>query len=134
MINDPLVSIALCTYNGEKYLSAQLDTLIAQTYINFEIVAVDDCSTDNSFQILEEYSKKYPCIRISRNQHNLGYVKNFEATLKLCKGSLIALCDQDDLWDKTKIELQVNAIDCNVLVYHDSEFINETGETMNKKM
>jgi glycosyltransferase involved in cell wall biosynthesis len=134
MMGKDLVSIALCTYNGEKYLPAQLDTLVSQTYANIEIVVVDDCSTDNTYTILEEYCKKYPQIRISKNEHNLGYVKNFEAALKLCNGSLIALCDQDDIWDTRKIELQVIAIDNNVLVYHDSEFINEKGETMNKKM
>jgi glycosyltransferase involved in cell wall biosynthesis len=129
-----LVSIALCTYNGEKYLPAQLDTLVAQTYPNIEIIVVDDCSTDNTYHILEEYSKKHPHIKIRKNAQNLGYVKNFGTALKLCTGSLVALCDQDDIWDARKIELQVNAIGNNILVYHDSEFIHENGDSMNKKM
>lgn len=134
MSYNPLVSIALCTYNGEKYLAQQLDTLIAQTYPNIEIVAVDDCSTDDTYNILSEYSARYPQITVYKNEGNLGYVKNFERALTLCKGELIALCDQDDLWNPEKIALQVDAIKDNTLVYHDSEFINEDGTPMGKKM
>jgi len=129
-----LVSIALCTYNGSGYLAQQLDTLVNQTYPDIEIIVVDDCSTDNTFAILEDYASRYKQFKIYQNETNLGFTGNFERAVKLCIGELIALCDQDDLWDPRKITLQVEAIKDNVFIYHDSEFIHEDGTTMNKKM
>jgi glycosyltransferase involved in cell wall biosynthesis len=129
-----LVSIAVCTYNGAAYLSEQLDTLVNQTYPNCEIVVVDDCSKDNTVKILREYADKYSQIRIHINTENLGYTGNFEKAIRLCKGEYIALCDQDDIWDTQKIEMQFSKIKDNILIYHDSEFIHEDGTSMNKKM
>ena len=133
-MNDQLVSIALCTYNGEKYLTEQLDTLINQTYSNIEIIVVDDCSTDHTYTILTGYSARYPQLKIHQNNKNLGFSANFEKAVTLCKGELIALCDQDDLWHPRKIELQVNTIKDNIFIYHDSEFISQDGSSMNKNM
>jgi glycosyltransferase involved in cell wall biosynthesis len=130
----PLVSIALCTYNGAKYLADQLDTLVNQTYKTIEIVVVDDCSTDSTIQILNDYVARYPQISVYKNETNLGFTGNFEKAVKLCKGEYIALCDQDDLWDLQKIALQVAAIKDNVFVYHDSEFIHQDGSAMGKKV
>lgn len=130
----PLVSIALCTYNGEKYLAEQLNSVLAQTYKNLEIVIVDDASTDDTFLILQEYADKHECIKLFRNNSNLGFTKNFEKAIKLCQGIFIALCDQDDIWHPNKIALQVAAMDEEVMVYHDSEFVQENGQPMNKKM
>lgn len=130
----PLVSIALCTYNGEKYLKEQLDSLVNQTYPNIEIIAVDDCSTDSTLQILHNFKNRYGSIKIFENDNNLGYVKNFERAISFCSGELIALCDQDDIWDYKKIELQVKHIQGNHLIYHDSQFIDEAGNSMGLKM
>jgi len=130
----PLVSIALCTYNGEAHLAEQLDTLVTQTYQHIEIIVVDDGSTDSTYAILEGYAAKYPTFRLFKNDTNLGFIANFERAVKLCRGDLVALCDQDDVWDLRKIELQVSAIQDNVFIYHDSEFIHEDGTSMNKKM
>jgi glycosyltransferase involved in cell wall biosynthesis len=134
MENLPLVSIALCTYNGGKFLAQQLDTLINQTYKNIEIIALDDCSTDETFSILSAYGKKYSNFFVYRNEKNLGFLKNFEKALHYCKGEFIAFCDQDDLWLPEKIAIQVAAIGDNQLIYHDSEFINEQNESLGKKM
>ena len=133
-MTQPLVSIALCTYNGAKYLAQQLDSLVNQTYPSIEIIAVDDCSTDETFAVLTAYAAKYPQFKIYRNEENLGFTGNFERAVKLCSGEMIALCDQDDTWLPEKIELQVKAIGDNMLLYHDSEFVNERGVPMNKKM
>lgn len=129
-----LVSIALCTYNGEKYLIEQLDSLVHQTHRNLEIIVVDDCSIDSTVNILEEYSHKYSFIKVYQNEINLGYIKNFEKALSLCAGDYIALCDQDDIWNLEKVTLQVNAIGDSLLIYHDSEFIGNDGLPMDKKM
>ena len=130
----PLVSIALCIYNGAAYLPAQLDTLVAQTYQNIEIIAVDDCSTDDSVKILSQYAVKYPFIKIFRNEQNLGFIKNYQKAILLTSGELIAPADQDDIWNLNKIELMVNAIGNNIMLYHDSAFINNNGYAFNKKM
>lgn len=130
----PLVSIALCTYNGAAFLRQQLDTLVAQTYKNIELVVVDDCSVDDTVSILNAYASQYSFFNLHQNEKNLGFTANFEKAVKLCSGDLIALCDQDDLWHPQKIELQVQAIKDNIFVYHDSEFISEDGSLMNRKM
>ncbi|WP_442589787.1 glycosyltransferase [Pedobacter sp. AW31-3R] len=130
----PLVSIAICTYNGQKYLVEQLDSLVMQTYPNLEILAADDCSMDGTLKILEEYSIKYPFFNYYQNEHNLGYVKNFEQVIQRCKGDYIALCDQDDIWDPHKIMIQMNNIGEHALIYHDSSFIDENGHTIEGKL
>jgi len=133
-MNKPLVSIALCTYNGAAYLAEQLDSLVGQTYTNIEIIVVDDGSKDNTFGILTDYAARYPHFKLHKNEQNLGFVRNFERAAGLCTGELIALCDQDDIWHPEKIALQVEAIKDNVFVYHDSEFMHEDGTSMNRKI
>lgn len=134
MDEKPLVSIALCTYNGERYLKEQLDSIVNQSYSNIELIAVDDCSTDNTIKILREYAEKHHFIKVFSNPENLGYIRNFEKALRLCNGPLIALSDQDDIWLLDKIEKQVQAIGNNMLIYHDSEFIDQQGNSLNKYM
>jgi glycosyltransferase involved in cell wall biosynthesis len=126
----PLISIALCTFNGEKYLRKQLDSLVSQTYPNLEIVAVDDQSTDQTWEILQEYHHRYPKFTCLRNSSNLGLQRNFEKALKHCHGEWIAISDQDDIWDKDKIQKLYDISHGNILVYHDSEFIKENEESM----
>ncbi len=106
----PLVSIAMTTYNGEKYLSAQLDSILNQTYKNLEIIICDDCSTDDTRQILTNYSKKDSRIKLFFNDKNLGYSKNFQKAISLCTGNFISLSDQDDIWIPEKISLGINNI------------------------
>jgi glycosyltransferase involved in cell wall biosynthesis len=130
----PLVSIALCTYNGAKYLRQQMDTLVAQTYSNLEIIAVDDGSSDETVSILEEYTERYKNISIHINETNLGYIRNFEKAIGLCKGEYIALCDQDDIWDPKKISLMMEHIGNHMLIYHDSAFIDDDGNSLNRKL
>ncbi|PWS31093.1 glycosyltransferase family 2 protein [Pedobacter paludis] len=130
----PLVSIALCTYNGERFLKEQLDSIVNQTYPNIEIVVVDDGSTDQTWAILNEYAERYKSFNIYQNDVNLGYIKNFEKAIGLCTGDYIALADQDDIWLPNKIEVQVNEIGEHILIYHNSEFINNEGHSLNKRM
>ena len=97
------ISIAMATYNGENYLREQLDSLYAQTYIPDEIVVVDDCSTDNTKIILEEYHQKYG-LKYYINESTLGVNKNFGKSISLCSNDYISICDQDDVWFPHKIE------------------------------
>jgi len=130
----PLISIALCTYNGEEFLEELMDSLLAQSYKNLEIIVVDDCSSDGTVDIINRYCLLHPSVRLVQNVTNLGYNKNFEKALGLCSGEYISPCDQDDIWDQDKIKLQVEAIGGNQLVYHDSEFIDSNGNPMNLKI
>lgn len=134
MNDKALVSIALCTYNGEAYLREQLDSIVNQSYPAIELIAVDDCSSDNTLKILEEYAAEYPFIQVCVNPENLGYIRNFEKALGLCNGDFIALSDQDDIWDLKKIEKQVKAIGDHLLIYHDSEFVDQNGQSLHRKM
>lgn len=134
MNNMPLVSIVMCTYNGVAYLAEQLESLVKQTYINIEIIIVDDCSTDNTIDVVSEYQNNYSQISVFTNEYNLGYINNFYKAMHLAKGELIALCDQDDIWSLDKIELMVSNIGDNMLLYHDSDFITQEGGVIGKKM
>lgn len=100
------ISIALCTYNGTRFLNEQLSSIAAQTRLPDEIVVCDDCSDDGTWEILEAFSQKAACpVKYYRNQHRLGSTKNFEKAVSLCSGDLIALCDQDDVWMPHKLEI-----------------------------
>ena len=127
MLN-PLVSIALCTYNGDRFLSQQLDSLLAQSYKDIEIIAVDDCSTDNTWGILQEYVSRDNRLKPYKNEHNLGHTLNFEKAISLCKGVYITLSDQDDIWETDKIESLMENIGEAILIYHNSDFIDEQGQ------
>jgi len=120
-----LVSIAMATYNGSEYLKEQLDSILNQTYANIEVIICDDCSTDNTFQILQDYAKKDSRIKLFKNDKNLGYVKNFEKAISLSKGDYIALSDQDDVWMKDKIEILLKEIKKYDLIHSDACLINE---------
>lgn len=99
------ISVALCTYNGEKYLKKQLDSILNQTIKVNEIVVCDDISSDNTVAILNEYKKEYPDLfSININSLNLKSNKNFEKAIQLCTGDFIFLSDQDDLWRNDKVE------------------------------
>lgn len=121
----PLVSIVLATYNGGTYLREQLDSVLAQTYPNLEIVVTDDGSTDDTIPILEEYATRFSRIRLLPVGPNVGYVKNFERGCGAANGDFIALCDQDDWWHPQKIEKLVAAIGDASIVYADSELCDE---------
>lgn len=129
----PLVSIALCTYNGEAYIKQQLDSITDQSYTNLEIIICDDASVDDTIKIIEEYRAKEPRIKIFRNDKNIGYNKNFEKAFSLCSGDYIAISDQDDVWEKEKIELMMkNWPSGSLFVYSLSgNFMNDdfTGRT-----
>lgn len=120
----PLVSIALCTFNGERFLRRQLDSLLQQSYRPLEIVVTDDGSSDATWAILQEYAAASALFRIERNARNLGYVRNFEKALGLCRGDFIALCDQDDIWLPEKVERQLAALGSCSLTYSTPAYID----------
>lgn len=131
---EPLISVALCTYNGARYLREQLDSLFAQTYSNMEIVAVDDCSTDRTVELLREYQRRDARLRVSLNPHNVGFVRNFERAIALCNGAIIAPCDQDDIWLPDKLRTLARSMGKHSLVFCDSELIDADGRSLGTSM
>ena len=102
----PKIDILMATYNGEKYISEQLDSIISQTYKNWNLLIRDDNSTDGTLKLLNEYSKKDKRIRmILDSKGNLGFVKNFEELLKNSTEEYIMFSDQDDAWTKDKVQI-----------------------------
>lgn len=105
-------SIALCTYNGAKYIEDQIYSIINQTCSVDEIVVCDDGSSDETFKIVGQMAQNAPVpIHIFSNEKNVGYFKNFIKAMSLCKGDIIFLSDQDDVWREDKVEKIVNWFD-----------------------
>jgi glycosyltransferase involved in cell wall biosynthesis len=122
--NPALVSVALCTYNGELFLGKQLDSILSQSYSPFELVIVDDNSTDATKDLIRSYQEKHSNIRTYFNEVNLGLNKNFERAISLCQGEYIAISDQDDIWNNDKIEKLVKNIGSDWVLFSNSETIN----------
>jgi len=97
------ISIALATFNGERFLREQLESLYAQTRLPDEVIVCDDASTDKTVFILEEYRQKYG-LKYYVNDSGIGCNKNFSKAMSLCTGDYICICDQDDIWLPQKIE------------------------------
>lgn len=121
-----LISIVLATYNGEKYVQQQLESIANQTYKNIELIIGDDNSTDNTIEILNNYSANYP-VKIILNEENIGYVRNFEKLLSMCSGEYIAFCDQDDIWLPNKLEVLSDALNDYECVHSDAFLIDQNG-------
>lgn len=121
------IDILLATYNGEKYLKTQIDSILNQTYKNIRILINDDCSTDKTRDILKEYEKKDERIKVNYNEKNLGYIKNFENLLKRVENDYFMLSDQDDFWMEQKIEKSLNKLlkENADLVFTDLEPVDE---------
>jgi glycosyltransferase involved in cell wall biosynthesis len=130
----PLVSVVMATYQGEKYLEIQIESLLAQDYPNLEFIWVDDASTDQSLSILKKYAHQDTRIHILENLINEGHNAAFEKGMKAANGAYIALSDQDDYWVSSKISTLVHGIGNCSLIYSDSQLINQDGRTLPIKM
>ena len=105
------ISVAICTYNGERFLRQQLDSIARQTLLPDELVACDDDSSDTTIKVLGEFARRVSfSVQIHKNDHNLGSTKNFEKAISLCSGTNIFLSDQDDIWKPNKIETLSRAL------------------------
>ena len=126
---EPLVSIITPLYNSEKYIAETIESVLAQTYSNWEMIIVDDCSKDNSTKIVEEYQKKDRRIKLYQNEINKGVSYTRNRSIDIAQGKYIAFLDSDDLWKKEKLEKQINFMEQNniVLSYTAYEKINEDG-------
>lgn len=106
------IDILMATYNGEKYLAEQLDSIINQTYHNWNLLIRDDNSTDRTLEIIQDYQKKDNRIKLLKdNKGNLGIVKNFEELLKNSESEFIMFSDQDDIWIENKLDMYLKMIE-----------------------
>lgn len=126
------VDILVATYNGEKYLRDQLDSILNQTYKNIRVVISDDCSKDSTGDILKEYEQKDCRIKLYIQNKNLGVVKNIEFLLKQVENNYYMLSDQDDVWLNEKVEKSLEKLKQEKadLVFGDLEVVNQKLETI----
>lgn len=135
-----MISVVMCTYNGENYLSEQLDSILNQTIKPDEIIVCDDCSKDRTCEILNNYKQKINnddiIFKVYINDRNIGFIKNFYKALLKASGDIIFLSDQDDLWNENKIEIMIKIMDEHkegLLFFHNAELVdknaNEFGKT-----
>jgi glycosyltransferase involved in cell wall biosynthesis len=132
------ISVALCTYNGERFLPQQLDSVAKQTRLPDELIVCDDRSTDRTVALVREFaaSSPYP-VRIFENEHNLGFAANFERAIRLCEGDLIALSDQDDIWYPIRLERSEQEFSAHPqagLVFYNTDIIYNNNETASQKL
>jgi glycosyltransferase involved in cell wall biosynthesis len=132
------ISAAMCTYNGARFLSEQLESIAAQTRLPDELVVCDDRSTDESVDIVRDFARHAPfAIRLDVNASNLGSTKNFEKAIGLCQGEIIALADQDDVWHAEKLSRIASVLDhdeCIGAVFSDAELIDEDSQLLAKTL
>ncbi len=130
------VSVVLATYNGEKYLREQLDSILNQLGQDDELIISDDHSKDNTIEIIEEYIKKYPIIKFVKGPGK-GYIYNFEFLIKQTEKDIILISDQDDVWMPNKVERVRQEFEKNKDIWvalHDAEYIDETGHALSGQM
>lgn len=128
----PRISVALCVYNGERYLQPQLESLLGQEGVELEVVVVDDCSTDGSLALLRQYAARDSRIQVHANTTNLGHLRSFEKCMALCSHALIAPCDQDDVWHPRKLARLAEAIEGADLAYCNSAYIDPEGRPLGR--
>ncbi len=124
-MNETTISVAMATYNGERFLQEQLDSLARQTLLPFELVVCDDGSADGTIEILRRFAASAPFrVRIYQNDTRLGPGFNFLNALCLCAGDLVAFCDQDDVWKESKLHVCTEVMrDPSVALVSHSAFV-----------
>src|SRR5208282_3322611 len=137
-ISPSSVSVAMCTYNGSRFLTEQLRSIASQSHPPREMVVCDDGSTDDTVSLLRKFAEQrlFP-IRIFCNEERLGPAKNFEKAISLCSGDIIVFSDQDDMWKSEKVAKLVDALDRNpdaVYAFSDAEMIEEDGAPLGHTM
>lgn len=111
--NKPKVSVLMSVYDGEKTLERCMDSVLNQTYDDFEFIIINDGSNDNTSEILMRYAKKDNRIKIIKNTVNLGQAKSLNKGIKKAKGKYVAIIDADDWWENNKLEIQMRFIRAN---------------------
>jgi len=122
-------SVAMCTYNGVRFIAEQLASIAAQTRLPDQLIVCDDRSTDATVECVREFARNAPFpVRVVENEKNLGSTKNFERAIELCDGDFIALADQDDVWLPEKLRRLEEALadQGTGLAFTDGEVVDES--------
>ncbi|OUQ05201.1 glycosyl transferase [Erysipelatoclostridium sp. An15] len=131
---EDLVSIIMPAYNAEKYIGESIESVLNQTYQNWELMIVNDCSIDNTANIIKNYADKDSRIKYFHQKTNSGAALARNKGIELANGKYIAFLDSDDLWKSDKLQIQISYMSLNncdfTCTYYDK--INETGESLNK--
>ena len=133
--NKPLVTIGVAVYNGSKYLIDTLNSIIKQNYSNFELIIIDDCSTDESFKIINQWAIGKVGINLSKNEKNLGVVKVCNKLLEQAKGHYLQIFSQDDIMLPNKIADQIKIFETNndySMIFSDVSTIDADGNLLHK--
>ena len=125
-----MISVCMATYNGEKFIKEQIDSILSQLSDDDELVVSDDGSKDRTLDIISSYNDKR--IRILHHGAPHGFVGNFENSLKHAMGDYIFLCDQDDYWKSNKVEVVLNKLKDYDLVIHNAELVDGQGRSLGK--
>ena len=125
-----MISIAMATYNGATYIREQIDSILSQTLQDFELIICDDCSTDDTVDIINKYALEDSRIQLYKNKENLGFKKNFEKAIGLCHGEYIALCDQDDVWMPNHLETLLSIIGNKMIACGNADLIGSEGKRL----
>lgn len=120
------INILMATYNGRRYVAKQVESILNQTYSDFRLIISDDCSTDSTLKILEEYEAKDRRVEIFRQGENSGIVNNFEFLISKVRSEYFMFADQDDIWEPDKIEKSIKKMEAEDLdlVYTDLEVVD----------
>jgi len=123
-----MISVCMATYNGEKYIYQQINSILLQLCRDDELIIVDDSSSDATLQIVESFKDKR--IKIIKNATNFGVLKSFSRAIESSSGDYIFLSDQDDIWLPGKVEKMVSAMNKSgkMLCLSDAYIMNDTGE------
>lgn len=132
------ISVALCTYNGSRFVREQLDSIAAQTTLPGELVICDDGSTDTTADIVREFARVAPFeVRFIQNSERLGATKNFEKAITLCQGRIVALADQDDVWNRDKLSRMIDTMERDLNrggAFSDADLIDEHSEPLGRRL
>jgi len=133
---NPLISIITPAYNSDKYIEDTIDSVLNQTYNNWELIIVDDFSNDNTLKIIYEYTRKDSRIILIKNDKNYGQSRSRNFAINIAKGRFIAFLDSDDIWFPMKLEKQVDFLLTNskAFVFSYYMLINEDGERLNRQI
>jgi glycosyltransferase involved in cell wall biosynthesis len=130
----PAISVAMCTFNGARFLQQQLGSIASQSRLPAELVVCDDRSEDETVAILQDFAAHAPFpVRILINSQRLGSTRNFDKAISLASGELIALCDQDDVWPAEKLERLSDILTShpeNGGVFSDADLIDENSTSI----
>lgn len=127
------VSVVMITYNAGRFLQEQLDSVLNQTYPNIELIVSDDGSSDGTWERLLDYGGRRN-VTVLKNAGPRGIHGNLQNALDHARGDVIAVCDQDDVWELNKIELLVDLVPTNGLVFSNSQLVDSSGRELGKTL